>query len=58
MTIPGQAPTEVSRPKTFGEGSRVRSIRENVARILKEYRDGTLLVHVQVPRVIIKSVNG
>ena len=31
MTAPGQAPTTVSRPKTFGEGSRVKAMHENVA---------------------------
>ena len=39
---PGQAPTVVTRPKIFGEGSRVRAMRENVACILKQRRLRTI----------------
>ena len=48
---PGQAPTVVSRPKTFGEGSRVRAMRENAVSIIKQRRlvtlVGTIDFHIQ-----------
>ena len=48
---PGQAPTVVSSPKTFGEGSRVRAMRENAVSIIKQRRlvtlVGTIDFHIQ-----------
>ena len=51
IMAPGQAPTVVSRPKIFGEGSRVRAIRENAVSIIKQCRlvtlVGTINFHIQ-----------
>ena len=47
---PGQAPTAVNIPKIFSEGSRVRTMPENVASILKQRRivilGGTIDFHI------------